>query len=116
METHRVVFHLDESNKARTDLVLGNLVNLLADLKPEALEVELVANASGILTFLKSDNPHADQIRGLASQGVRFCLCANSMRQHGLPKDMFLDEAEVVSSGVGELVRKQTLGWAYIRP
>ena len=116
MDHYRVVFHLDEGHKARMDLVLGNVGNLLADLGLDAVDVEVVANAGGITAFLKADNPHAGQIQHLAAQGVRFCVCANSMRQHELTPDAFLEGVEVVSSGVSELVKKQALGWAYLRP
>ncbi len=30
--------------------------------------------------------------------------------------DAFLKGVQIVSSGVGELVKKQALGWAWIRP
>ena len=116
MGNYRVAFHLDEGHKARLDLVLGNIGHLLSDLGPEGVEVELVANAGGITAFLKADNLHLEQIKSLAAQGVRFCVCANSMRQQALTPDAFLEEVAIVPSGVGELVKKQALGWAYIRP
>ena len=47
---------------------------------------------------------------------VRFCACANSLRSLGLRKEELLDFVEVVSAGVGEIVKKQAVGWAYIRP
>jgi intracellular sulfur oxidation DsrE/DsrF family protein len=116
MEKFRVVFHLDESNPARVNLVLGNIANLLADLTDDGVEVELVANSDGITAFLKTENELTRQIQSLAAKGVRFCLCANSMRQRGLTQGAFVEAAEVVPSGVSELVKKQALGWAYIRP
>lgn len=110
MEKYRVILHLNENHKARVDLILDNMVNLLAGLTPERVEIELVANAGGIAALLATGNHHTDQIQSLAAQGVRFCLCANSMQQHGLTRDAFLQEVEVVSSGVGELLKKQALG------
>jgi hypothetical protein len=38
------------------------------------------------------------------------------MRNLGIQKDELFDFVTVVSSGVGEIVKKQTAGWAYIRP
>ena len=58
MGKYRVVFHLNEGDKVCADLVLGDLANLLANLKPEALEAELVANAGGI----EFDDSHLVQV------------------------------------------------------
>ncbi len=116
MDKFRAVFHLDESIPTQVNLVLGNIANLLADLAGEGVEVELVANADGITAFLKTETTYIGQIQPLAAREVRFCLCANSMRQRGLNPEVFVEAAEIVPSGVSELVKKQALGWAYIRP
>jgi len=111
---YRVIFHLGEGNKARPGFTLGSMTSLLTGLTSETLDIELVANAGGIAAFLRHNNPHARQVRRLATQGVRFCLCASSMRQHRLTRETFLPEVEMVSSGTDELVEKQALGWVYI--
>ena len=112
---YRVLFHLDECGKARAGLVLTNIENLLLDLG-DNVEVELVANAEGVQVLLKAGNPLVPQLERLATKGVRLVACANALRAAGIDKDALLAQAEVVPSGVGELVRKQAEGWAYIRP
>jgi intracellular sulfur oxidation DsrE/DsrF family protein len=114
MEKHRVVFHIDEYNKG--NLVLMNIENLLADIGERNVEVELLANAEGIAVLFKTPDLHGEQVARLAARGVRFAACANTLRQMGLTKDVLFDHVQIVPSGVGELVKKQTLGWAYIRP
>jgi len=114
MEKYRVIFHIDESNKA--SLVLRNIENLIADLGESNVEVELLANAEGIAVLFKSPDIHSEQVERLAAMGVRFAACANTLRQMGLTKDALFGSVVIVPSGVGELVKKQTLGWAYIRP
>ena len=116
MGKYRVVFHLDEGGKARADLVLRNIDNLIADLGEKNVEVEIVANSEGILALLKTPNQHKEQIRQLGVKGVRFLACANAMREMGVTKDELLDLVEIVPAGVGELVKKQAEGWGYIRP
>ena len=115
MKEYRVLFHVDESANSKWALVLKNIENLLDDIS-ENLEVELVANAEGIALLYKLPNHFNDKIAQLATRKVRFCVCANSLRQQNLTKDFFLDLAEVVPSGVGEIVRKQSEGWAYVKP
>lgn len=116
MEKYKAVFHVDEGLKARGDLVLTNIENLIADLGQNNVEIELVANGEGIIALLKTPNLHGEQVQRLGAKGVRFVACANTMRQMGLTKEALLAPVEIVPSGVGELVKKQTQGWAYIRP
>ncbi|MFA5972452.1 MAG: DsrE family protein [Lentimicrobiaceae bacterium] len=116
MEKYKVVFHLDESVKARADLVLGNITNLIADLGEDNVTIELVANSEGVIAFLKEPSWHLSKIEGLMAKGVRFVVCANSLRQAGLTSDSLMAQVEVVPAGVSEIVKKQSEGWAYIRP
>lgn len=115
MGEYRVLFHLDECGRAKAGLALTNIENLLSDLS-DNVEVELVANAEGIQALLKVGNPLVPRLEGLATKGVRLVACANALRAAGVDKDALLAQVEVVPSGVGELVRKQAEGWAYIRP
>jgi len=116
MNKYHVVFHLDEPSKGRADQVFGNIENLLADLGENNVEVELVANGGGIRALVKGPDSHAEQIELLIAKRVRFVACAHSLSQLEITRDTLLELVEVVSSGVGELVKKQADGWAYIRP
>ena len=115
MDKYRVVFHLDERSQVRSKMVLKNIANVIADLGQGNVEIELVVNGEGV-TALTQSSPYQEQIKELAAQGVRFVACANSLRQAGIPKEVLLERIAVVPAGVGELVRKQAEGWAYIRP
>ena len=110
---YRVLFHLDEIEKA--PLVFGNIRNVLADLGEGEVEAELVANFEGAKALLKT-GPNADRVKTLAGKGVRFAVCANTLRGMDLGEDDFPEPVEIVSSGMGELVRRQAEGWAYIKP
>lgn len=113
--TYRVLFHLNESSTGKWIMALRNIENLIVDLG-ESLEVELVAHGEGIALLYKMPNHFSDRIAQLAAKGVRFAACANTLRQQNLTKEFLLDIAELVPSGVGELVRKQAEGWTYIKP
>lgn len=115
MKPYRVLFHLDESTTGKFILVLKNIENLLADIGDDS-EIELVALGEGTSFLYRTPNHFSDRIAQLAARGVRFAVCANSLRQQNLTKEFFLDVAEVVPAGVGELVRKQAEGWTYIKP
>jgi intracellular sulfur oxidation DsrE/DsrF family protein len=116
MKEYRVIFHLDEYNGVQINTLLKNIKNLIADLGEDNVQIEVVANAEGVNALLKRPNSHTDQIIKLAAKGVYFTACAVAIHQIGLTKDKLLEPVDIVRSGIGELVKKQTQGWVYIRP
>lgn len=116
MDKYRVVFHLDEPSKGRANQVLRNIENLIDDLGENNVEIELVANGGGVKALVKGPESHAEQVERLMVTGVRFVACAHSLSALEIDKDSLLEGVTVVSAGVGELVKRQTEGWAYIRP
>ncbi|SPF47138.1 conserved hypothetical protein [Candidatus Desulfosporosinus infrequens] len=114
MDNYQVVVHIDERDKGL--LGLNNIENLLEDLGKDNVKVELVANYEGIAILLKSPDTYGEQIARLEKMGVKFAACSNSMRQRGITKAELVEFVQIVPSGIGELVKKQSQGWAYIRP
>lgn len=113
MDQYKVVFHIDEEDKA--GLVLHNINNLIIDIGEDNLEIELVANGDAVKLLVKGIE-FEPMFKELAKKRVRFCACANALRNFGIQKDELIDFVIVVSAGVGEIVKKQAAGWAYIRP
>lgn len=110
---YKVVFHTDY--QTRIDLGLENVENLLNDLG-DSVQIELVANFEAITLLAKASNKYEAKIKELTTKGVVFAACANAMRAHNLSKSDMLEMSVVVPSAVGELIKKQSEGWAYIRP
>ena len=94
---------------------MSNITHLLDDLGNN-VEIELVVNSAGVKLFLRDSSPIQEEVGSLIRQGVRVAICRNSMKHYQLKESTFLDGVEFVASGVGELTRKQTEGWSYIRP
>ena len=113
MNKYKAIFHLNESDRAK--LTLGNIRNLLQDLGESEVEVELLANSDGVKALLKTGS-FEKVVTKLKDQGVRFAVCSKTLEFMNLTKEAFLEPVEVVSSGSGELVRRQAEGWAYIKP
>jgi uncharacterized protein len=113
MKKYRVAFHLNEVEKV--DLAMRNINNLLDDLGEDEVDVVLITHGKAIASLGKS-GPLEGLMRDLNRRGVVFGICGNTMRNRGLTEDDFPEIVEVVSSGVGELVRRQAEGWAYLRP
>jgi intracellular sulfur oxidation DsrE/DsrF family protein len=113
---YRAVFELAEAASCKVDGILDNIRHLQAELGPAGLEVELVAHSDGIAALLRRPDGRAAAIEELAAQGVRFAACRTTMAGRGLTADDVLEVAQIVPSGVGELVRRQAEGWAYVHP
>lgn len=113
---YKVVFHLDD--EGRVGIAYRGIMNLFKDMEDagEEVEVELLANSSGVKPFMKVREENKDAIERLFKKGVKIALCNNSLRVLYLTKKDFVDDAIVVTSGVGELTRKQQDGWGYIKP
>jgi intracellular sulfur oxidation DsrE/DsrF family protein len=116
MKQYRVIFHLDEPSKGRADQVLTNIANLLDDLGPESVDVELLANGGGVRALVRESEGLAGQVETLSRRGVHFVACQHSLDHLSMSREDLLDLVDVVPAGVSELVRKQAEGWAYIRP
>ena len=116
MKAYHVIFHLDEDSEEKVSEVFNNLRNLLTDLGEENVAVELLTNGKGVEAMRNTYESNVLRIHHLSKQGVKFTVCANSIKHFGIAPDELVPEAEIVPSGVSELVKKQAEGWAYIRP
>lgn len=105
---------MDEADDYRVNLTLNNINNVLDDLKE--VEIELVAYALGINLYLPDDNTYLERLRELQKKCVKLAVCNNSLQSMMLHPNDLVEGVMVVSSGVGELVKKQAEGWIYIRP
>lgn len=112
MTKWRAVFHLTEAGKG--ERTIQNVANLLEEYRGN-VTVEIVANGDGIKALLIT-GPYGDPVRALAKSGVRFAICAQSARAQGFTREDFPRVVSLVPSGVGEIVRREAEGYAYIRP
>ncbi len=109
---HRVVWQITDGADA-AERLLRSLANLLADLRADGVEIEVVAQAAG-LDLLLADGTFAAEIADLRARGVAFLACENTLRGRGVAVEDLVPGAGTVSSGVGHLVRRQTQGWSYL--
>ncbi|MBC7342277.1 MAG: DsrE family protein [Clostridia bacterium] len=60
--------------------------------------------------------PLIDRMNELAHMGVRFAACRNALRSHSISEDRLPEFCQVVPAGITEIAKKQTEGYAYIKP
>jgi intracellular sulfur oxidation DsrE/DsrF family protein len=115
----KVVYHLNEG-LAQAARAMGNIRNhLSAD--PNA-QITVVTHGPGIDFLLEgamtpSGQPFAGTIGDLATKGVKFNVCNNTLETRKIPKEKVVMEASVVPSGVAEVANLQAKsGFVYLRP
>lgn len=114
VKVHNIVVQLNTADTASWSSVIGNIKNL-QKVWPENLNIEVVVHGKAIDFLVKDKTYFTNDIQLLASQGVKFSACQNTMRKHNIATDMIIKEAGIVLSGVVEIVLKQEAGWSYLK-
>jgi intracellular sulfur oxidation DsrE/DsrF family protein len=127
----KVVYHMNVDDAQTQTATLGNIQNHINAVGSENIEVKLVMHGDGVSLVMEPDalkgtkmkaanaTPEMQaKISGLKQQGVKFEICANTLKGRNVPMDALYDadEADIVPSGVAELSRLQQMGYTYIKP
>lgn len=118
-KAQKVVYHMNDIENGFGGL--RNMKNHLNALGDENLDAIMVFHGGGafILVDGKEDSKghsFGDQIQALANRGVKFRICANTIRGKKIPKDKINLNAEVIPSGVAEVAELQFKGYVYVKP
>lgn len=115
----KVVYHLSEGIP-QASRAIGNIRNHLhAD---PTVKIVVVTHGQGIDFLLDgasntAGQPFAGSVSDLASKGVEFRVCNNTLTTRQIPVDKLLLETKVVTSGVAEVAKLQSeQGFVYLRP
>lgn len=122
-EPTRVAIHVDENDPARMNMALNNAANVQKyyEAKGEEVEIRVVAYGPGLHMMRADTSPVAARIAKMSLElpNISFAACGNThaAMSKKIKKEVeLLEEAELVLSGVVELIELQKQGWAYIRP
>jgi uncharacterized protein len=113
-----VVYHFD--NAAVQGLKgLRNIRNHI-DADPTA-KITVVTHAEGIDMLMEgakagNGTEYAPLVSALKGRGVSFEICEITLKNRGLKKEQFIQEADFTPSGVVRLAKLQKQGHAYIKP
>ena len=127
----KVVYHMNVDDAQTQTATLGNIQNHISAVGSENIEVKLVMHGDGVSLVMEPDALKGTKMKaanatpemqaklsGLKQQGVKFEICANTLKGRNVPMDALYDadEADIVPSGVAELSRLQQMGYTYIKP
>ncbi|MHB2205338.1 DsrE family protein [Methylobacterium sp. CM6257] len=100
--------------------LLGNLRNHVEAVGKEHVDIRVVSLGDGVALLQSAvDNTDlAGRIDALRAAGVRFLVCANTLRERKIDRGALygVSADDIVPSGVAELARLQGMGFAYIHP
>jgi intracellular sulfur oxidation DsrE/DsrF family protein len=120
---HKVAIHVDENDPARMNMALNNVANVqkFYDSIGDTVEIELVAYGPGLHMFRSDTSPVKERISFMALEidNLTFSACGNThaaMSKKSGKDIVLIDEANMVPSGVVQLITLQEQGYAYIRP
>ena len=121
----KVVYHINYDNPKQQGGALRNIQNHINATGAENLDLKVVLHGNGLSLLLpkfKHANATDDMIAkidGLREQGVQFQVCANTIkgRNVDMANDLhYVEESDIVPSGVAQLAVLQSQGYAYIKP
>ena len=129
----KVVYHINYDNPKQQAGALRNIQNHINAVGAENLDLKVVLHGNGLALLLDPDSlerlpkfKHANatddmiaKVDGLREQGIQFQVCANTIkgRNVDLANDLYyVEEADIVPSGVAQLAVLQGQGYAYIKP
>lgn len=112
----QIVFSVTEGSDEAINHVLSSANNVLKFYGPEKVQMEIVAYAGGIRTLLKSNPKIAERVRTLMLYDVTFVACGNTMRTKNIKEEQLIDDVEIVTAGIVEMIERVKEGWIYIKP
>lgn len=122
-KVHKVAIHVDDNDPQRMNMALNNVKNIKKyyDSVGEEVEIEVVTYGPGLHMLREDTSPVADRISllSLEIENLTFSACGNThtnMSKKAGKDVVLLDEANMVPSGVVQLIHLQEQGYAYVRP
>ena len=127
----KVVYHINYDNPKQQTGALRNVQNHINAVGKENLDFKIVMHGKGLTLLLEPDaaahtklkvgnatEKQQSTISNLKDQGVKFSVCANTLKGKNIKLDDLFDvtEADIVPSGVAELSKLQQEGYTYIKP
>lgn len=123
-DKQKVVYHVNNIHTATG--ALRNVKNHLNAVGDENIDLIVVTHSSGAFALVdgsmgkkdKNGNVYdfRDTVAGLANRGVKFQICANTIRGKKIDKNKVSAYAEVVPSGVAQVAHLQQQGYLYVKP
>ena len=120
---NRIVLHLTTTDEERITNMLDEVEMLMeaAIRQGVPLQVQVVANGEGLALMREDISPFPQRVALLSARygpGLSFSACLNTIERLKREENLhvrLLPAVQVINSGVAEVIRRQSQGWAYIQ-
>lgn len=129
----KAVYHVNYDNPKMQGGALRNIQNHINAVGAENIDLRVVLHGNGLSMMLypaalehtkgfktaNADDSMTAKVDNLRGQGVKFVICANTIkgRKVDVSNDLHLVESgDIVPSGVAELAHLQSQGYFYVKP
>ena len=112
----KIVFPITHGDDESINHVLSSANNVMKFYGPENVQIAIICYSKGIRTLLKKEKKIAVRVRSLQTYDVEFIACGNTMRTLKITPEDLIEDVEIVTAGIVELVERDLKGWIYIRP
>lgn len=116
VEPRQIVLSIGSGDAEEIHHVLGSANNILKFYGPEKVEMAIIAYYKGIRAVLKTDRDIMIRVKALQLYGVEFIACGNTMRTKNIKEAQLLEDVEIVTAGLVEMIERQKSGWINITP
>ncbi|MBE0514241.1 DsrE family protein [Sulfurimonas sp.] len=116
LEPRKIVFSIKSADDEEINHVLSAANNVLKFYGPENVKMRIVAYYHGIKSLLKSEVETSKRISALMQLDVEFVACGNTMRTKNIKEEALVDDVEIVTAGIVEMMERVKEGWIYIAP
>ncbi|HEY5462102.1 MAG TPA: DsrE family protein [Hanamia sp.] len=116
LKHYKALYMLDSNDPKTITGTLRNINNALEDPRLKGkLEVELIAFGDGVAVYEKSGT-FEETLKALQAKGVLLAECENTVRERHIDKNSLFPFISYVPSGNGEIIIRQSQGWAVVHP
>ena len=122
-KVHKIAVHVDQNDPRVMNLALNNVVNVnkYYASKGEKVEIEVVAYGPGLHMYRADTSPVKARVEKMSLEfdNLKFSACGNThrkMSEKAGKKIKIMSEAQMVPSGVVQLIELQEKGYSYLRP
>lgn len=113
----KFVFPISKNDRKEINHVLSSANNVIKFYGTEKTEVVIVAYSKGIEAVMNhKDLEIKKRVEALMTYDVEFIACGNTMKTLKIDKSELIDNVEIVTAGIVELIERQLKGYIYIRP
>lgn len=121
-DTDKVLFHVSDGDPDHLKTVLDEVENLMTFYREthKKARVEVITNGGGLSLLMAGISPYAERIQRMQKEysDLTFVACQNTIdrvqQELGLTAKL-LPGVVVIDSGVAQIMRRQSQGWAYLQ-